>query len=358
MKTCYKTNILIITLSISFYLEVSVTEKEIQSESTELSVVKKDVSVQFDYLTGKYYNTFSSFIFDNITDTLRGVHIGNNNLFLIQGDSPQSFNWEEYGLRISVPQGTLSVKETCEMSVRALIGGEFAFPKGTELVSVIYTVSIAKPLLKPVKLEIQHCAHLINDDYTKYLSFVIASSKQSVLPYQFQLLKGGVFYPGNQYGSISLSHFCFLGIIKSLFCPIGVLLSSNDTSSDTRSTIITSQPVGSESQEITISSDDHETTDGPVTETSTNAPQLISLTEGKVCTYVSVINIINSDTQMSSLSSSSNDQSTLMEETSTPGSEPFPQSSLATSNIQSQITSPVQGISTNLLNCIILVLSL
>ena len=71
-------------------------EKEIQTESMELSVVKKDVSVQFDYLTGKYYNRSSSFVFDNLTDTLRGVHVGNKNLFLIQGDCPQSFNWEEY----------------------------------------------------------------------------------------------------------------------------------------------------------------------------------------------------------------------------------------------------------------------
>ena len=59
-----------------------------------------------------------------------------------------------------------------------------------------------------------------------------------------------------------------------------------------------------------------------------------------------VINIINSDNQMSSFSSSSNDQSTLMEETSTPGLEPSPQSSLITPITQSPITISVQGIST------------
>ena len=258
-------------------------KKEIQTESMELSVLKKDVSVQFNYLTGKYYNISSSFVFDNVTDTLRGVHVGDKNLFLIQGDCPQSFNWEEYGLRVSVPQGTLPLSEICKMSVTALIGGQFTFPKGTELISIVYSVSIAKPLLKPVKLEIQHCAHLVTQDHTSYLSFVIASSKQPVLPYQFQLLKGGQFYPGNQYGSISLSHFCLLGIIRSLFCPIGMLLSSDNTSSDITSTVITSQPSVSESQEIIISSDDYETTpDGPVTQTSTNKARLISLTEGKV----------------------------------------------------------------------------
>ena len=49
---------------------------------------------------------------------------------------------------------------------------------------------------------------------------------------------------------------------------------------------------------------------------------------------------------MSSFSSSSNDQSTLMEETSTPGLEPSPQSFLITPKIQSPITISVQGIST------------
>ena len=345
----------ILYIIISFYLELSMVEKEIQTESMELSVVKKDVSIQFDYLTGKYYNRSSSFVFYNLTDTPRGVHVGNNNLFLIQGDNPQSFNWEQYGLRISVPQGTLSMKETCELSVRTLVGGQFAFPKGTELVSVVYTISIAKPLLKPVKLEIQHCAHLVTDDHTKYLSFVIASSKQLVPPYQFQLLKGGQFYPGNQYGSISLSHFCFLAIIKSLFCPIE-MSSSIDNTSGARLTVISSQPVRFESQEITISSSDgHETTsDGLVSQTSINVPQLISLNEGKVYIILVhfVINFVNSDIQLSSLSSLPNDQSTLTEETSTPGLEPSQQSSLATPNIQSPVTSPVQSISTNLLNCI------
>ena len=167
----------------------------------------------------------------------------------------------------------------------ALVGGQFTFPEETELISAVYSISITKPLLKPVKLEIQHCAHLVTKDHTGYLSFVTASSKQPVLPYQFQALKGGQFYPGNQYGSISLSHFCFFGIIKSPFYPIRTLLSYNNTSyeeTDSRSTVITSQP-RSESQKVTIlSSDDHP--DAPITQPSTNEAQLISLKEG-TCVY-------------------------------------------------------------------------
>ena len=178
-----------------------------------------------------YYNIVS-FINDNFIDTLCGVHVSSKKLFLIQGDSPQSFNWDEYGLRISVPHDTLSSTETSELAVTALIGGQFVLPKDTELISVVYGIAVSKPLLKPVKLEIQHCAHLVTEDHTSYLSFATASINQPVLPYQFQLEEGGEFRPGDQYGSISLSQFSLKSIIKSLTRPFRRLLGYDDTSSD------------------------------------------------------------------------------------------------------------------------------
>ena len=138
----------------------------------------------------------------------------------------------EYGLRISVPHGTLSSTETSELAVTTLIGGQFVLPEDTELISVVYGISVSKPLLKPVKLEIQHCAHLVTEDHTSYLSFVTASINQPVLPYQFQLEEGGEFRPGDQYGSISLSQFSLKSIIKSLTRPFRRLLGYDDTSSD------------------------------------------------------------------------------------------------------------------------------
>ena len=140
-------------------------------------------------------------------------------MFLIQGDSPQFLNWEEYGLKITVPQDILAPMETSEVSVAALVGGQFLFPTGTDLISAVYAISVSKPLLKPIKLEVHHCAHLITQDHANYLSFATVSVKPLALPYQFQLEKGGQFYLGNQYGSICLPHFCLKTIVKSLMGP-------------------------------------------------------------------------------------------------------------------------------------------
>ena len=146
--------------------------------------------------------------------------IADKKLFIIQGDSKDFLNWEEYGLRISVPSGTLSSKEICEISVTVLVGGKFQFPEGTELISAVYLISLSKSLLKPVKFEIQHCAHLVTEDHTRYLSFVSADVNQPILPYQFQLQEGGEFHPDDQYGSIYIPHFCLKAIVKSCTDPI------------------------------------------------------------------------------------------------------------------------------------------
>ena len=141
--------------------------------------------------------------------------IAGEKLFKIQGDSAQFFNWEKYGLRITIPQGTLSPRDTCEVSLTALVGGQFQFPKGVELISAIYDISVSKEPLQPIKLEMQHCADLVTENHTFYLSFATASVDKPALPYQFQLENGGLFRPDDQYGSIVLTRYCLKAIVKS-----------------------------------------------------------------------------------------------------------------------------------------------
>ena len=138
-------------------------------------------------------------------------------LFLIQGDKPQSLNWEDYGFRLQFPQGTISPSDACDVVVKALVGGKFQFPEGIELVSAVYAISFAKELLQPVKLDIQHCVTLESKQQLKHLSFVKASLKQRVPHYEFEKIDGGEFSTDSFYGSINLHQFCLIGIVLYLF---------------------------------------------------------------------------------------------------------------------------------------------
>ena len=117
---------------------------------------------------------------------------------------------------MTVLEGTLSPTDTSEVAIIPMVGGLFQFPEGTELISAVYGISVSKPLFRPVKIEIQHCADLVIQDHTSYLSFVTASL--GGLPYQFQLEEGGQFYCSGQYGSICLHYlpqFFLKAIVKS-----------------------------------------------------------------------------------------------------------------------------------------------
>ena len=140
-------------------------------------------------------------------------------LFLIQGDKPQSLNWEEYGFRLHIPRGTISPSDTCEVVVKALVGGRFQFPEGTELVSAVYAVAFAKKLLEPVEMEIQHCVLLTNEEQGKSLSFVSTAKNRRDNPNKFEFVEGGVFNPGKRYASIQRIHYCENAIVEQATPP-------------------------------------------------------------------------------------------------------------------------------------------
>ena len=95
--------------------------------------------------------------------------------------------------------------DTVQITITALVGGDFTFPEDTELVSAVYAINLSKPFLEPVKLEIQHCVSLETPAHSNYLSFSTATNNQP--PYQFNTVDGGEFFIGNRYGSISIAKF-------------------------------------------------------------------------------------------------------------------------------------------------------
>ena len=150
---------------------------------------------------------------DNL-DCLSDVQVAEKKLFLVQGDKPQLMNWEQFGLRIGIEEDSLLSSETVEVATAALVGGQFKFPKNTVLISAVYAVSVSEPLLKPLRLEMQHCVDLRGrPGLSQYLKFAIAPVSTPSLPYQFSLVEGGEFSPDSRYGSIQRKEFCLVGIL-------------------------------------------------------------------------------------------------------------------------------------------------
>ena len=149
-----------------------------------------------------------------IAEKFQDFCVAGKELFLVQNNSHKVYtllNWEEYGLRITIPHDAVPLYDTVEVAITALVGGEFILPEDTELVSAVYAISVSKPLLKPVQLEIQHCVSIEEPAHSNYLSFATARSDQ--LPYQFQPVEGGEFSIGSRYGSLYITEFS-LWIIK------------------------------------------------------------------------------------------------------------------------------------------------
>uniref|UniRef100_A0A1X7TDI2 Uncharacterized protein n=1 Tax=Amphimedon queenslandica TaxID=400682 RepID=A0A1X7TDI2_AMPQE len=164
--------------------EKSQQQERITSQEEQSIKETSSVEVQFNYLIPSMANL----------ECLSDVQVAEKKLFLIQGDKPQLMNWEKYGLRIGVQEDSLLPSETVEAAVVALVGGQFQFPPNTVLVSAVYALSLSKPLLKPLQLEIQHCIDLRGrPDLGGYLKFAIAPMSTASLPYQFRLVEGGEF---------------------------------------------------------------------------------------------------------------------------------------------------------------------
>ena len=98
----------------------------------------------------------------------------------------------------------------CRVAIKACLTGQFRIPDDLQLVSCVYWLSCPQKFLKPVTLEIEHCASLQNSSQFSSLRFIVASSSQEKLPYQFRVLEQGTFV--HSYGSIQVSQFSFYGI--------------------------------------------------------------------------------------------------------------------------------------------------
>ena len=131
-------------------------------------------------------------------ESLKHVTIAGKQLFAVSGEKGQYLDWEEMGMKITIPSGALDQGDSCEIATFAFVGGRFALPEKTDLVSTAYAIAVSKPLKEPIQVELQHCVELRSELQIPYLSMTLA--KADVTPYKFELVSGGEFFPRNNYG--------------------------------------------------------------------------------------------------------------------------------------------------------------
>jgi hypothetical protein len=186
---------------LKFEDDLKTTGRKVISGLCELKPRRKaDIGIQFDYLTTLSDNLYS----------LRDAKVAGKMVFCVEGNNPQSRNWEGYGLEIGVSKGTMLASETADIAVAALVGGHFVFPKNTQLVSAVYAIIVSKPLLEPLRLAMQHCVKISRSSQTKQLKFGIAP--MTTAPCQFELVEGGEFSVDSFYGFIYRQEFCYCAI--------------------------------------------------------------------------------------------------------------------------------------------------
>lgn len=140
-----------------------------------------------------------------MADLSSDLVLAGNKSFQIIGTAPSMNHWKQHGLRIHVLEGTLSSSDTAEISIKAYVGGNFVFPNKSKRISAIYAILVSKPLLKPLRLEVEHCAKLTKEAETRCLKFVIApGNPPKGYPHSFSVLEGGFFPLNNRYGIINL----------------------------------------------------------------------------------------------------------------------------------------------------------
>ena len=145
-------------------------------------------------------------------------------------DAEHSFQLQECGLSLDFPKGMItapveSAPVGYDVTVKGLWGGQFMFPEGTQLISSVTSVSLTvpSPLNKPVTVQLMHCVGITDQSQSKYLSFVISHSVKP--PFVFELLKGGDFPVGSQYGTIQLKEFSLIAIVLIVSTAAAILAS-------------------------------------------------------------------------------------------------------------------------------------
>ena len=201
----------------------------------QVSTDSKEKCIQCDHWNSPNISGNQSFVsFTEVSsaflDLFKGIVTVGKNVCFYKADSDHELKIDECGLRLIIPAEVIKPKEfVYEVAAQGLWGGKFEFPKGSKLISGVCYVSVSSTsvldkadsfvLDEAVTVELEHCAVIIDETQSQYLSFVVADHKSGP-PFKFKKLSGGHFFPNSQIGTISIKSFSIVAIV--LFAMVGV----------------------------------------------------------------------------------------------------------------------------------------
>ena len=150
-----------------------------------------------------------------VIDSLSQVNMMKKRLYTVTGSGDEVLRWEENGVTIHVPAGVVKPGTCCDIAVIPIMEGKFVFPYNHTPVSAIYAIGASCALLKPIKIELQHCVDVTEGNKGR-LSFAEAKHDDVNPPYRFQTCGNGVFPAGSQYGSLECYSFSLYTILMSI----------------------------------------------------------------------------------------------------------------------------------------------
>ena len=124
--------------------------------------------------------------------------------------------WEGFGLNLKAPANALVPDVPFQtLNLRNCDIHHFKVPENTELLSGIYWVDFKGKFVKPITIELEHCASVEQPSQFSSLSFVSTEPPTHMAPpYQLRSFPGGVFPQDSCYGSIQLSQSLLVAVVS------------------------------------------------------------------------------------------------------------------------------------------------
>ena len=122
----------------------------------------------------------------------------------------QIYDWEDYGITLSIPEGAIPRNQTITLVVSYSTRTHDFLPDGYQLVSPMYTIAPSFNFLKSLMISIEHWAILENDWATSQLVFVHITAAGGTV------IQSGRFQIGSSWGEMNTTSFSKFGIVERI----------------------------------------------------------------------------------------------------------------------------------------------